>query len=634
MQWLVWCVIAVHPPVHASEPLHISTAEILVLDSFGFSPPPYFIATPVNSNALATNWSQVALPYAPLPELSWLGTGGELEDKSDISTQISWFKINVAEVVQAKPPYYLYIPRWKSNGQIAVYGDGRLLYQSHSNFLWNGSNYPLLIALDDTADARSPKEILIRLQHLRGFGGALSSLSVGTHADLAWRYTLREWMQTKLPFMCSAAFLAIGIFSFFVWLNRRREPLYLLFFLMSLAAYIRTFHTYMGLERLQINDEWFSWLNVNSLFWLVAISHLFLFQLHRRAQPWLTKLVFLFLALSTFMTLPQPVMTTTLVSDSAVYVALLFIGNLVYIFAFRNAWLSRSKDGLLLAGLSLICMQLGIHDWLLQNNFISIELVFLGTYANIGIFVLFAYIMFRRYLATISEVEKVNDSLEARLQEREAELLQSHQHLREIEHRQTLAQERQRLMQDMHDGLGSSLISALRVVEHGSLNTTEVALVLTGCIDDLKLAIDSMESIDSDLLLLLATLRFRLGPRLESTGITLRWQVQPVPPLDWLVPKSALHILRILQEAFTNVLKHTKATEIQLKTCVEGNWVLVTMTDNGQGFNVTQALGSAGKGLSNQMRRAESIGAGVAWISNAAGTCMTLRLPVMQVPSA
>jgi signal transduction histidine kinase len=217
--------------------------------------------------------------------------------------------------------------------------------------------------------------------------------------------------------------------------------------------------------------------------------------------------------------------------------------------------------------------------------------------------------------------------------QREVELAATHERLREIERYQTLSQERQRLMQDMHDGLGSSLTSALRVVEHGRMDETVVAQVLKGCIDDLKLAIDSMEPVDADLLLLLATLRYRLGPRLESTGIALRWEVKSVPKLDWLDPKNSLHILRILQEAFTNIIKHTNTTEIRVATRAESDHVVVTITDNGQGFAVENALKSGGKGLSNQMRRAEAIGAEVNWKSNDAGTCFTLRLPIKRKPS-
>lgn len=213
----------------------------------------------------------------------------------------------------------------------------------------------------------------------------------------------------------------------------------------------------------------------------------------------------------------------------------------------------------------------------------------------------------------------------------EADLDERNKQLRIIEQREILSNERQRLVQDMHDGLGSSLVSALRVVEHGQISEAEVAEVLKGCIDDLKLAIDSMEPVEADLLLLLATLRYRLGPRLESTGVTLHWEVKTVPDLNWLDPKNALHILRILQETFTNIIKHTHATEIRVITRVNGNFIEVTIADNGQGFVVKNALSNGGKGLSNQLRRAEAIGSKVHWESNSTGTTMTLMLPIKTV---
>jgi signal transduction histidine kinase len=207
-------------------------------------------------------------------------------------------------------------------------------------------------------------------------------------------------------------------------------------------------------------------------------------------------------------------------------------------------------------------------------------------------------------------------------------LAASEKQLRDIEQREAIAQERQRMMQDMHDGLGSSLRTALLSVEKGHPSDGAVAEVLQGCIDDLKLAIDSMEPVQADLLLLLATWRFRLDPRLDETGITLLWEVADVPALDWLDPKSALHILRILQEALTNIIKHANATEIRVATAAEGDHVRVTITDNGRGFAVQRALHRGGKGLSNQMRRAEAIGAEVQWESSDAGTCFSLHLPV------
>ena len=127
-------------------------------------------------------------------------------------------------------------------------------------------------------------------------------------------------------------------------------------------------------------------------------------------------------------------------------------------------------------------------------------------------------------------------------------------------------------------------------VEDGQLQEAQVADVLRSCIDDLKLAIDSMEPVEADLLLLLATLRFRLGSRLKSSSISLVWNISDVPALHWLDPRNALHILRILQEAFANILKHAQASEIRVSTHAAGGWIEVTVADNGRGFRVDEAL--------------------------------------------
>ena len=234
--------------------------------------------------------------------------------------------------------------------------------------------------------------------------------------------------------------------------------------------------------------------------------------------------------------------------------------------------------------------------------------------------------MIRRKAA--DDVKLVNANLEERLQVREVELKESHQRLREVEQREMLSQERQRLMEDMHDGLGSSLVSALQVVEHGQLDKVDIAQVLKGCIDDLKLTLDSMEPVEADLLLLLATLRFRLGPRLLAVGIDLHWEIQDVPALNWLNPRNSLHILRILQETFTNIIKHAKASEIRVATAVGNGGVVVTVTDNGQGFDIEQAMKNGGKGMSNQMRRAEAISGKASWDASDKGTRFSLWLPL------
>lgn len=110
-------------------------------------------------------------------------------------------------------------------------------------------------------------------------------------------------------------------------------------------------------------------------------------------------------------------------------------------------------------------------------------------------------------------------------------------------------------------------------------------------------------------------------------GIDLHWDVREVPALTWLEPRLSLHILRILQEAFTNIIKHAKATEINVATEVDDDGVTVSIIDNGRGFVPEAAIGRGGRGLANQTRRAQAIGARVQWPAIDRGTHFLLWLP-------
>jgi signal transduction histidine kinase len=602
--------------------IHITSAELAVESTIGYQPPP---ATLIR-RAMPEEWTAVALPNAAIPQLALSQhAGAEAPD-----TQVTWYRAVLPEPVSPADKGYLYIPRWKSDGTLAVYVNGELQYQSHANLQWNGSNRPLRIGFDVTEGAPPINAIVIRLQHLRGIGGALSSLWVGDFDEVGPAYMVRNLFQAELSYLTSAAFLASGVFSLLVWFRRRQERLYLLFFLMSAATFIRGLHNHMGLERLPIDDQWFGWLTVNSTMWMVAISHLFLITvLHIRAS-WITAIVggaTLVLGLAT-LPLFAGALDPTLTAPFA-YAAAFVVSNLVGITSIRAAWRARSMEGLVLAVWVLLTAYLGINDLMLQNNLVSIEGYFILPFVQIALVFAFFHLVLAHYLGAIDAVENSNTLLAERLTAREAALLASHERLREIEQRELLLHERQRLTEDMHDGLGSSLIGALRMVERGRLDETELKQILQGCIDDLKLTIDSMEPVETDLLLLLGTLRFRLEPRLQSTGIKLNWNVRDVPPVFWLDHRYALHILRVLQEAFTNIIKHADATEASVSTGVKDGDIVISVSDNGKGFDT--AAPRTGRGLANQTRRASAMRARLTVESGPEGTKLTLLLPIRQL---
>ena len=261
---------------------------------------------------------------------------------------------------------------------------------------------------------------------------------------------------------------------------------------------------------------------------------------------------------------------------------------------------------------------------------ISPESVYLLPYGALLVFAAFLYAVLRRYAGAVEEVARANISLELRLAERTSELELNHRRLRDVEREQAMLVERQRLMRDMHDGMGSTLMSSLVLVEQGRLDIRGVAAVLRECVDDLRLVIDSLEPIGNDIVTLLATLRYRLGRRLEAAGLALEWHVADLPPLQWLDATAALQVLRIVQEALTNTLKHARAHSVRITVRRDGAHVEVCVSDDGQGFDVEAMArgGEGGRGLRNLRRRARTLGGDVQISSRPGYTCVTLRLPI------
>ncbi len=606
--------------VPAPQAQHITQARVFSDIAERFTPPPAHIDTQALERA---GWQTVALPY--LWERQVIPQG----HNNALPVRTTWLQVDLAPHARDPRGTWLYLPRWQTVGQIAVYGDGALLYRSQADRVWNGFNHPLRIALDDEGMGPMPARLTIRIDSQASAGGALSSLWTGpaTALDPAWRW--RTLLQTRVPEVASVVLLALGLFAFLVWLRRPGERLYLLFVLFAVLSALRNMHFHMGLEPLPMPSDWFGWITVNTVHAILVTWYLFVRALVPRLPRWPVQALLVLLAVSCVATLPVLQVLPGMDTLAPLLYALVIMGSVPAILLMAwSAMRHGGAEGRLAAGVALLDLPVAVHDWMMQNYLLGPEGMYLWPVVMLARLVVFVFIIVRRYVQATRQVEATNARLAQQLAARERELAHSHERLRAVQHRQTLQQERQRLMQDIHDGLGSQLMSALKVTEQGQLGQAGMSTLLRECIDDLKLTVDSLEPVEADLVLLLATLRYRLGPRLQGAGLRLRWDVQPVPPLDWLDPRAGLHVLRILQEGISNVMQHAHATELRLSTGMESGGIVVALADDGKPFLPRE--GGAGKGLSNMQRRARALGARVQWTPLATGTRFTLWLPLRQ----
>jgi len=179
-----------------------------------------------------------------------------------------------------------------------------------------------------------------------------------------------------------------------------------------------------------------------------------------------------------------------------------------------------------------------------------------------------------------------------------------------IERKQLLSQERERIMREMHDGIGGQLVSVLSMVQRGQASDEDVAEALRRTLDDMRLMIDSMEGSNADLSELLGRLRARLTPMLRRNGLGLRWDVDEVPALAALEPEQSLHCLRIVQEAIANVVQHAQASNVGVRVSspdADPDAIAIEIQDDGIGFAAHPI--HQGRGVRNMRARAEALGA-------------------------
>jgi len=234
-----------------------------------------------------------------------------------------------------------------------------------------------------------------------------------------------------------------------------------------------------------------------------------------------------------------------------------------------------------------------------------------------------------RNVRLFRSMNEINALLKEQLTAREAELAIQHARQEELLRRETLLDERRRMMGEMHDGVGGQIVSLLHANRHRALTHDELDEALTGVTDELRLVIDSLDTVGSSISTALANYRRRIEPRLKAAGIELTWQNSLDDDIAGFGPREVLHVCRIVQEAVTNALKHAHASRIALslgRTDTSGDLEII-VRDNGRGFDAGSAGGS-GHGQRSMRERAEALGGSVYADSDGDGTRVVLRVPV------
>lgn len=214
-----------------------------------------------------------------------------------------------------------------------------------------------------------------------------------------------------------------------------------------------------------------------------------------------------------------------------------------------------------------------------------------------------------------------------------------HERIRDL----AISAERQRIAHEMHDGLAQVL---------GYVNTKAQAVdgfLKNGNVDrareQLQQLAGAARDVYADVREMIIGLRTLSGveggmPQAireygtnwsEQTGIEIELDIDPTLRLT---NEAELQVLRIAQEALTNVRRHARADSVQLRWSVAGQEAILTVRDDGVGFPPGAEKTREGVprfGLSTMNERAQSLGGAFSVDSiPEAGTMITLRIPLRQ----
>jgi signal transduction histidine kinase len=186
-----------------------------------------------------------------------------------------------------------------------------------------------------------------------------------------------------------------------------------------------------------------------------------------------------------------------------------------------------------------------------------------------------------------------------------------------LEQQTTLHKERVRIARDLHDDLGSCLTKIVVLndltldycagSEHASRSASQVSTTAREVIKSLDETVWALNPHNDTLADLVGYIGQFAVDLLEAAGIRCRLDLPANISSRALSADLRHNLFMVAKEALNNVVRHSGASEVQLRIAIAQGHLELTIADNGKGF--PKQPGSRGAdGLRNMKQRIEEIG--------------------------
>jgi signal transduction histidine kinase len=457
---------------------------------------------------------------------------------------------------------------------------------------------------------------------------------IGPLAEVERQHDRRFFWVSITPQITAMVCLLVSLSVLFIWWRRPAETIYGLF---GVAAALWGLRTLTFAVEMMPTAAWFWWrlafhsatggfiVAMTALAWRLAGIH----------KPWFERALFAYWLVGPAWLLAQGPAAEPLVNrwwvGGFLPIGATIVGVSLWFLARR-----RTLEAAALPGAMAIAALAGIHDYVIAwdldpavpwlASWTAQRFQLLHLCASLVLLAM-GGLLVARFVRALHALEDVNRTLGERVAERERELAGNYERVFALERENAAAQERQRIMRDIHDGLGSRLFVSLSRVERGEMRDDEIADALRGCIAEMRIAFDALVPAEHDFRSALGNFLFRWRQQMLACRIQLTWAIDVPDASLEISPHASLQLLRVAQEALTNVVKHAGASHVDVCLKLAGGQLVLEVRDNGIGA-AGVCEDTTGRGLTNMRTRAVQLGGHVDVHGGSGGTRVTLQVPL------
>jgi signal transduction histidine kinase len=506
-----------------------------------------------------------------------------------------WYRIHLPLDHIPDELWGVYLPRLSMNAEVHIngvlVGSGGSMDEPVARH-WN---LPLYFQIPPYLLTKGDNRVEI---HLRGFPNGRTGLSpifVGTDHALYPVFRSRFLHSHEFSVGAFAVNMALGLILL-VWWRAAKDVAMLWFAVGSLLSCVYILDSFW-VDTPLFRFDW-RWMTHVAVAWSMCFYYLFMLRMLEHRIGWPERALLAYVAIGALL---LRLADNAHQLPAALYVHL---GGLVImlhlIWLSYSGWLRQGNRLNLWLGLCMtIVATFGFADWIPVALHVEKNTPYVYYLGPVAFSFAVSLVLLTRFLNALEIERGFARQLRLSLSQQQEQLEEQHRQIAALEHQQIVSNERGRIMRELHDGLGSHLVGALAISEQQDV---PINSQVRQALDELRIIMDSLDS-DVNVLTMLGMLRQRLEQGLNQGGVTLKWDVLCKPNGLSDGPEASLHVMRIVQEAVANAVRHGNSRVIVLSMDESG----FSISDDGCGFSEEKV--QRGRGLNNMAWRAKQLGA-------------------------